>query len=120
MRHWLASALFVLTGFVDAQLPLLETEWNALDGDQHDVAGPSLAVDSLSPQDLRFFLANGRRRAAHVIDTRERQFDGEETFDSTLSAVELDEENDLLLSLTSRVKPLSPAASPSSCTSSTS
>jgi hypothetical protein len=112
MRHWLASALLVLTGFVDAQLPLLETEWNALDGDQHDVAGPSLAVDSLSPELLRFFLANGRRRAAHEIASRERQFLGEETFDSTLNAVELDEENDLLLSLTSRVKPEFPAGPP--------
>ena len=73
------------------------------DGNQNDIAGPSLATDSQGPHDLRLFLANGRRRAAHYIDTRERQFTGENTFDSTINAVELDEENDILISLTGQV-----------------
>jgi len=111
MRHLLvASALFLLPVLAGGQLPLLQTEWNALDGNQNDVAGPSLATDSMSPLDLLMFLANGRRRAAHVIATRERQFAGEGKFDSTIIAVELDEENDILISLTEGVIPPDPAA----------
>ncbi len=95
------QVLLCPTALCEPQLPELETIMEGLDGMQLDLCGPVDATDQ--PGTLRVWKAQGRRRTAIKIDTRERRF-SEESKDhlSKLVAVELDETNDRLLTLTDR------------------
>ncbi len=90
-------------------LPAMDTEIDCLDGLQMDVAG--VLDGAASPDDKRVFFAQGLRRMSVQVDTRERQYFEEDDatvpgvdYNSRLLAVELDEANNFLFSLTDRIK----------------
>lgn len=81
----------------------MSTPVESFDGNQRDISGPQDVTDD-DPSIERIFLAAGRRRIAHEVFDRERQFFEEEfgpqVYPTDLLAVEVDEDHELLFTLT--------------------
>jgi hypothetical protein len=106
-----------------AQTPLLPTLTKNLDGTTTDIAGP--ADSSSAPEQKRVWIAEGRVRTAIRISDRQRMFAEDRSFSSSVSAqtyesliaVEVDEVNQRLYTLTEDAIYREDISTPSSPTS---
>ncbi len=96
---WIVGALGLLATWPSGQSGLIPTTVESLDGNQRDLAGPA-DVTALVPDLERVYAAQGRRMALYQVSTRDRQFFGEPTFSTELSAVGIDEARNLMFVLT--------------------